>query len=152
MATTTRNMKIVLKLIEIAVRKKHVLVFCANLWQSKLLCGVMIALNHTAVYVNGNSPHGYRKDVVDKFRKGDIQFVFNYGVFSAGFDAPNIDAVVIARPTASVVLYSQMIGRGMRGPVIGGTSEFLLIDVVDDIITDTSGLDDVYDYFLEYWE
>ena len=78
--------------------------------------------------------------------------MFNYGVFSAGFDAPNIDAVVIARPTASVVLYSQMIGRGMRGPVIGGTSEFLLIDVVDDIITDTSGLDDVYDYFLEYWE
>ena len=150
--SNTRNMKIVLKLIEIADRKKHVLVFCANLWQSKLLCGVMIALNHTAVYVDGNSPHGYRKDVVDKFRKGDIQFVFNYGVFSAGFDAPNIDAVVIARPTASVVLYSQMIGRGMRGPVIGGTSEFLLIDVVDDIITDTSGLDDVYDYFLEYWE
>ena len=60
--------------------------------------------------------------------------------------------MMIARPTASVVLYSQMIGRGMRGPVIGGTSEFLLIDVVDDIITDTSGLDDVYDYFLEYWE
>ena len=38
----------------------------------------------------------------------------------------------------------------MRGPVIGGTSEFLLIDVVDDIITDTSGLDDVYDC-SEYW-
>ena len=150
--SNARNMKIVLKLVEIADKKKHVLVFCANLWQSKLLCGVMIALNHTAVYVDGSTPHGYRKDVVDKFRKGDIQFVFNYGVFSAGFDAPNIDAVVIARPTASVVLYSQMIGRGMRGPVIGGTSEFLLIDVVDDIITDTSGLDDVYDYFLEYWE
>lgn len=150
--SNARNMKIVLKLIEIADKKKHVLVFCTNLWQSKLLCGVMIALGCTAVYVDGNSPHGYRKDVVGKFRKGDIQFVFNYGVFSAGFDAPNIDAVVIARPTTSVVLYSQMIGRGMRGPVIGGTSEFLLIDVVDDIITDISGLDDVYDYFSEYWE
>ena len=45
-----------------------------------------------------------------------------------------------------------MIGRGMRGSAIGGTDAFLLVDVVDDIITETGGLDDVYEYFSEYWE
>ena len=42
-------------------------------------------------------------------------------------------AVVIARPTASPVLYEQMIGRGMRGPRFGGTDECLVVDVEDNI-------------------
>ena len=113
---------------------------------------MMIALDYSAAYVDGNSPTNYRKDMVAKFKTGEIQFIFNYGVFTTGFDVPNIDAVVITRPTTSVVLYSQMIGRGMRGPVVGGTDEFILIDVVDDIITEHGGLDDVYEYFSDYWE
>ena len=147
-----RNMKIVLRLIDIAADHKHMLVFCGSRKQSKLLCGAMMALKYSAMYVDSDSPPDYRSDVVEKFRAGDIQLLFNYGIFTAGFDAPNIDAVVIARPTASVVLYSQMIGRGMRGSAVGGTDEFLLVDVVDDIITEYGGLDDVYDYFADYWE
>ena len=49
-------------------------------------------------------------------------------------------------------MYGQMIGRGMRGFEIGGTEEFQLIDVVDTIITDYSGLDNVYEFFSEYWD
>ena len=60
--------------------------------------------------------------------------------------------MVISRPTTSVVLYGQMIGRGMRGLEIGGTEEFQLIDVVDNIITEYGGLDNVYEFFSEYWE
>jgi len=147
-----RNSLIILRLIELAKECNHILVFGASIKQSKLLCGLLIALGYSAVYVDGNTPHSYRKDVVEKFKDGKIQFIFNYGVFTAGFDSPNIDAVVIARPTTSVVLYGQMIGRGMRGLDIGGTEEFQLIDVVDNIITEVSGLDNVYEFFSEYWE
>lgn len=147
-----RNVIILKRLVELASERKHILVFGASIKQSKILCGILIALGHSAVYVDGNSPTNYRKDVVKKFKKGEIKFIFNYGVFTAGFDAPNIDAVVITRPTRSVVLYGQMIGRGMRGLEIGGTEEFLLVDVIDDIITEHGGLDNVYDYFSEYWE
>ena len=49
------------------------------------------------------------------------------------FDAPNIEAVVIARPTLSVVLYSQMIGRGIRGPLFGGTHSTTIVNVEDNI-------------------
>ena len=147
-----RNTIVINAMTELGKKCKHVLVFGASKRQSKLLCGIMIALGYNAVHVDGNTPSSYRKDVVHKFKSGEIQFVFNYGVFTTGFDAPNIDAVVIARPTTSIVLYGQMIGRGMRGIELGGTEEFQLIDVVDDIITEHSGLDNVYEFFSDYWQ
>ena len=146
-----RNTIILNKLIQLAKESEHILVFGASKRQSKLLCGVMIALGYKAVHVDGETPSSYRKDVVNKFKQGDIQFIFNYGVFTTGFDSPNIDAIMIARPTTSIVLYGQMIGRGMRGVELGGTEEFQLVDVVDDIITEYSGLDNVYEFFSEYW-
>ena len=53
---------------------------------------------------------------------------------TTGFDAPKTEAVVIARPTTSVVLYSQMVGRGLRGAQVGGTATCTVVDVVDNII------------------
>jgi superfamily II DNA or RNA helicase len=61
------------------------------------------------------------------------------------------DVVFIARPTKSIVLYSQMIGRGLRGPSVGGTAVCRVVDVIDNIVDYSSDLDDVYDYFQEYW-
>ncbi len=147
-----RNLKIVQKLLELSESCKHIIVFNASVRQSKLLCGLLIALGKSAIHVDGSTPHNYRHDVINKFKNGDIQFIFNYDIFTTGFDAPNIDAVVIARPTTSVVVYGQMIGRGMRGLELGGTEEFQLIDVVDNIITEYGGLDDVYEYFSAYWD
>jgi len=57
----------------------------------------------------------------------------NYGVLTTGFDAPSVRCVVVARPTASPILYEQMVGRGMRGPEFGGTKQCLVIDVDDNI-------------------
>jgi hypothetical protein len=71
--------------------------------------------------------------VIEEFRAGRLQFLCNYGVLTTGFDAPKIRAVIIARPTTSVVLYEQMIGRGMRGPLNGGTEECQVIDLQDNI-------------------
>lgn len=55
----------------------------------------------------------------------------NYGILTTGFDAPETSAVLIARPTNSLVLYSQMIGRGLRGPKSGGTHVCEVITIVD---------------------
>ena len=147
-----RNLKIIMKLRDMSDDYNRVIVFCGSIRQSKLMASFMNACGYNSAYVDGTSPTEYRKNVVDKFKDGKIQYLFNYGVFTAGFDVPLIDAVVIARPTTSVVLYGQMIGRGMRGPLMGGTATFTLIDVVDNIITEYSGLDNVYEFFEEYWE
>lgn len=147
-----RNLKIIIKLRELAEECERVLVFCGSIEQSKLLAGFMHACGYRAAHVDGSSPINYRKDVVNEFKKGNIKLIFNYGIFTAGFDVPKIDAVVIARPTTSIVLYGQMIGRGMRGLQIGGTRSFRLVDVVDDIATKHGFLDRVHEYFTEYWE
>ena len=59
--------------------------------------------------------------------------LINYGVLTTGFDAPNTDTVFITRPTTSVVLYSQMLGRAIRGPRNGGNERALVVDVVDNL-------------------
>ena len=151
-----RNLIIIKELKKLTVNHKHILVFCGSVKQSKILSSFIGLENQiegeNAAFVDANSPPRYRHDVVKKFRDGKIKFLFNYGIFAAGFDVPSIDAIVITRPTTSMVLYGQMIGRGMRGPKMGGTSQFTLVDVIDNILTENAGLDDVYDYFSEYWE
>jgi DNA repair protein RadD len=71
-------------------------------------------------------------------------------VLTTGFDAPKVGAVIIARPTTSPVLYEQMIGRGMRGPVNGGTTDCLVIDLVDNIERFSGQM--AYTRFSEYWQ
>ena len=56
----------------------------------------------------------------------------------------------MARPTTSVVLYSQMIGRGLRGPKMGGEEECYLVDVVDNIVNMPDS-DQAFTYFNEYY-
>ena len=72
----------------------------------------------------------------------------NYGVLTTGFDAPKASAVVIARPTRSLVLFSQMVGRAIRGPKAGGTEACEVVTVVDPSLP---GFGDVAAAFLN-WE
>lgn len=125
----------------------QVLYFAPSVKQSKFMCALLLALGAKTAHVDGSTPLAYRKDVISKFKKGDINFIFNYNVFSTGFDAPNIDVVFIARPTTSIVLHQQMIGRGMRGPKMGGTETFRLYRIVDDL----PAIDLADEYFSEIW-
>jgi len=72
----------------------------------------------------------------------------NYGVLTTGFDAPEISAAVIARPTKSLVLYSQMVGRATRGIKAGGNETCTISTVVD---TNLPGFGDIAEAFMN-WE
>jgi superfamily II DNA or RNA helicase len=146
-----RNRIIIERLWDLSQEDVHVLAFAASVEQSRLLCAMMLYRGMPAAHIDGNTTPETRRAVIAKFRRGEIRFLFNYEVLTTGFDAPGIDVVFIARPTKSLVLYSQMIGRGMRGPAVGGTAFFRLIDVVDNIIDYSGNLDDVYEYFADYW-
>ena len=67
---------------------------------------------------------------------------------TTGFDAPRTSAALIARPTLSLVLYSQMVGRAMRGTAAGGNETCEILTVVD---TTLPGFDSVIDAFSN-WE
>jgi len=146
-----RNLEIVKRLENELKTDSRVLFFACSVDHSKFICSILLYLGFKAAHIDGSTEETIRKKNIDDFKEGKIQVLCNYGVLSTGFDAPQTDVVFISRPTASIVLYSQMIGRGLRGPAIGGTSSCKIIDVKDNI----EGFPDqnlIYDYFEDYWD
>ena len=143
-----RNTKIATALYELGKQKRRVLYFGTNRYQAKLTCAVLIICGISAAYVDGNTPGDYRKDVIKKFKTGTINVICNCDVFTTGFDEPKIDVIMLGRPTQSIVLHQQMIGRGMRGPKMGGTDIFDLYRINDNlpsvIVADS--------YFTDIWK
>jgi ATP-dependent helicase IRC3 len=70
-----------------------------------------------------------RKDKLDAFRTGKIQVLCNCNVLVEGYDDPGISCVVLARPTTSGILFTQMVGRGTR--LYPGKIDLIVLDVVD---------------------
>jgi len=144
-----RNLEILKEILK-EINIKQILLFACSIQQSKFICSVLTFLGHEAYHIDGNTEKSLRRSILNRFKNGDIKFISNYEILSTGFDAPKTDLVFIARPTKSVVLYSQMIGRGLRGPEIGGTLECDIITVVDNLI----GLPnptEMFHYFDEYF-
>jgi superfamily II DNA or RNA helicase len=68
----------------------------------------------SAEFLSGQTPPDERQQMVRRFKKGEFQYLCNCMVATEGFDAPGASLVVLARPTLSRALYTQMIGRGTR--------------------------------------
>jgi DNA repair protein RadD len=109
------------------------LFFGCSVEQATAVALLLRRASRNAGIVTSSTRTATRRHRIEQFRAGDLSVLSNYGVLTTGFDAPRVRAVVIARPTASPVLYEQMIGRGMRGSRFGGTDECLVIDVEDNI-------------------
>ena len=77
--------------------------------------------------------------------------LINYGVLTTGFDAPRVSATVIARPTKSLVLYSQMVGRAIRGPKAGGNESALILTVVDTALPGFGQLAEAFMNWEDVW-
>jgi superfamily II DNA or RNA helicase len=150
-SSNIRNIEILKKLISSCKEGRKILFFSCTVAHSKFIMSMLIYFGINAAHVDGSTSNPRREQVISEFKDGDIQVLCNYGVLTTGFDAPNTDEVFISRPTNSVVLYSQMIGRGLRGPRIGGTDRCRISDVKDNI----QGFGDqvrVYHWFEEFWD
>jgi len=91
------------------------LVFTVGVEQARLLCALLCRYKpDCARWVSGTTDPVERRQTVDRYRKGQVQFLCNCGVFLEGFDAPETALVVMARPTKSLTLYAQVLGRATR--------------------------------------
>jgi superfamily II DNA or RNA helicase len=143
---TERNICIYGELRSLYEKGFNTIVFACSLKHAKLLHRICILTKMKVAKIDDKTRAQQRRKIVKDFKNGDIKIIFNYGVLSTGFDAPGTEAILIARPTTSPVIYSQMLGRGLRGPKFGGKSECLLIDLKDNLI----GLPDEKDCFSLY--
>lgn len=64
--------------------------------------------------VTAKTPKKEREQIVSDYRAGKLRWLINFGVFTTGLDVPEIDCIIMARPTMSVALVQQMVGRGVR--------------------------------------
>lgn len=104
---------------------KSVLVFCANVAQAESL--------HQKVegseVVTAKTPAKQREQIVEKFKLGDIKILFNVSCLTTGFDSPRTDCLICLRPTKSIGLYQQFIGRGVRVSPETGKTHCTVIDL-----------------------
>lgn len=94
--------------------RKSTLIFCVDLSHVTNLANQFRQYGIDAQFVTGDTPTKIRSARIDSFRNGEFPVLLNCGVFTEGTDIPNIDCVLLARPTKSRNLLVQMIGRGMR--------------------------------------
>lgn len=116
-----------------AGERKSTLVFCVDVAHIKDLAKAFRDRGIDARYVTGETPKVERSERLDAFKAGEFPVLINCGVFTEGTDVPNIDCVVLARPTKSRNLLVQMIGRGMR--LFPGKKNCHIIDMVASLET-----------------
>ena len=108
--------------------RKSTLVFCVDTAHVRSLSAKFNEYGIEARCITGKDRVSVRSDRLDAFRKGAFPVLLNCGVFTEGTDIPNIDCVLLARPTRSRNLLVQMIGRGMR--LHPGKKDCHVIDMV----------------------
>ena len=64
--------------------------------------------------MSGTTPVKERAQILSNFKSGNIKVVANVGVLTTGFDHPELDTIVMARPTMSLALWYQIVGRAIR--------------------------------------
>lgn len=147
-----RNLLIVDQ-IETAIQIKNIkkiLVFASSKDNSGLLAALLSIRGISAKSITGETDHNERINAVRDYQLNKFPVLINYNVFTTGFDDPTIDCIFIARPTFSVVLYSQMVGRGLRGPKNGGTEDCLVVDMEDNYINQPD-IEIAGNFFMKNW-
>jgi superfamily II DNA or RNA helicase len=112
-----------------------ILLFAASTQHAHTMAALLTLEGISAAAVDYTTEPAVRRRYVDRFRRGELQVLANYGVLTQGFDAPATRAIYVARPTFSPNVYQQMIGRGLRGPLNGGKERCLIVNVRDNWIT-----------------
>jgi superfamily II DNA or RNA helicase len=145
-----RNLVILSEVEQLSKRHRRIIVFATTVEHSDLLAYTLRARGLWARSVTGSTPKAERQAALESYKAsdGEAKIICNFGVLTTGFDAPETSAAVIARPTISLVLYSQMVGRAIRGKKAGGNLEAEIATVVD---SGLPGFGDVGDAFLN-WE
>lgn len=147
-----RNAVIVNKLIDLNNEHIPTIVFACSVEHGKMLSAALTMHGIKNGHVFGDMDPVERRNIIARFKDADddLNILINYEVLTTGFDATNIGCVFITRPTNSVVLYSQMLGRGLRGPQMGGNEYCELVDIEDNLERFTNE-SQAFNYFSEYW-
>lgn len=127
-----RNQRIVQSILDLP-DDWPVLLFAPSVENARSIAALLSHGGVPSVAISGGTEPSARRHYIDQFRRGGIRVLTNYQVLTQGFDAPAVRAVYVCRPTFSPNVYQQMVGRGLRGVLNGGSEEVLIVDVEDNL-------------------
>lgn len=104
---------------------KRAIVFCVSVEHARAVAEDFRAAGFASQCIDGSLDRGIRREYVTRFRSGDLTVLTSCDLVSEGFDLPAIEVGISLRPTASVGLWLQQIGRCMR-PYAGKSSAIIL--------------------------
>lgn len=104
---------------------KRAVVFCTSVAHSEHVVAMFNANGVSAAHVDGETDIYHRDETIRKFAEGKIYVLSNVDLFGEGFDLPCLEAVILLRPTQSIGLYRQQVGRALR-PSPGKTHAIIL--------------------------
>ena len=131
--TEDKNQAVVQEVMALAGDRKAWLFFCAGVQHAQHIAEALRQQGVAAACVTGDTPKKQRDEIITDFKAGKLQALTNANVLTTGFDYPDIDLVVMLRPTMSASLYVQMAGRGMR--VKSHTDHCLVLDFAGVVAT-----------------
>jgi DNA repair protein RadD len=144
----TRNSSIINVIKENSDKNKKILVFTCGLEHNQILQTLLDDIGIISETIDQGTKN--RISIINQFKTGDLNVLLNYGVLTTGFDAPKTDVCLIARPISSVVMYSQMVGRILRGPKNNGNLENTLYTIKDNL--QHGDYDNMFNSFNEFYK
>lgn len=128
MSNTLDNKQIRAKVVKTWLehaKGKKTIVYTINKQHNKHFCKEFNETGYKCVAIDSDTPKEERDNYVNQFRKGEITIICNVNIFSEGFDCPDIECIQLARPTKSLSMYLQQVGRGLRISKNKGKTIFL---------------------------
>lgn len=114
---------IIENILELSRDREGVMIFTSSVWHAR---EILSLLPMGSALVTGETPNEERDEIIEAFKKRQIKHLVNVSVLTTGFDAPHVDLIAILRPTESVSLYQQIVGRGLR--LSPGKENCLILD------------------------
>ncbi|TNE45818.1 MAG: DEAD/DEAH box helicase [Deltaproteobacteria bacterium] len=104
--------KIIQQVVQLAEDRRGVMIFAATVAHAREILTYLP--EGEAALILGETPTPERDDLIEQFKAQSLKYLVNVSVLTTGFDAPHVDLIAILRPTESVGLYQQIVGRGLR--------------------------------------
>ena len=112
------------QVIQYSETRQGVMIFAATVMHAQEILTYLPA--EQSALITGDTPNAERDKLINQFKQKNIKYLVNISVLTTGFDAPHVDFIAILRPTESVSLYQQIVGRGLR--LNEGKTDCLVID------------------------
>ena len=114
---------IIRQIVDYAADRQGVMIFAATVEHAREIFGL---LPQDKALISAATPASERDVLIAAFKARQLRFMVNVAVLTTGFDAPHVDLIAILRPTESVSLYQQIVGRGLR--LSPGKTDCLILD------------------------